>query len=367
MRKKKRVMIASVLGIAALFLAARLSLPSIILRAVNRKLGALEDYQGRVDKIGLSLWRGVCRIDGVRIEKRGSKLSVPLLSIERIAFSIDLAALMGRRIVSNIAIMSPRLNFVKGPAGKNFPEKPSEAEEANFAAEPNESFAKTLKGLLPIEINRLEINDGQIHYLDVESVPKVDVALTNVRVKARNLRNRPVPGDLLPADVQIKAKAFETGDLSIALRANPLKESPTFELKQTLSGVEVTKLNDLMDAYANVRAKKGVFGLYVEAAGKNGKFVGYAKPILNDLILDKKAGGNAGKQVWAAVASAIKWIFSNKDKKQVATNIPIEGSFSNMRVGLWMAVGGILKNAYIKALTPTLEGIGLKDVNAVKP
>ena len=294
-------------------------------------------------------------------------LPVPLLSIERIDFTVDLAELMGRKIVSNIAIQSPRLNFVKGPAGKNFPEKPSAAEKASFAVEPNESFAKMLKGLVPFEINRLEISDGQIHYRDDESDPKVDVALTSLRVKALNLRNRPVPGDLLPADIEVKAKAFDSGELAITLKADPVNENPTFELKQTLSGVEVVKLNDLIDAYANVRAKKGVFGLYVEAAGKDGKFVGYAKPILSDLVLDKKAGGNVGKQVWAAVASAIKWIFSNKDKKQVATKIPIEGTFGKTRVGLWAAVGGILKNAYIKALTPTLEGMDLKDVNAVKP
>jgi hypothetical protein len=343
----KQALVITLLAVVAF----RLCLPTLVLRAVNRKLSLLEGYQGHVDKIGLSLWRGAYQIEGIKIEKNGGNVPVPFFSADTIDFSLEWAALLHRRIVTDIEMLSPRINFVKGPT------------EGTSALKPNESFAKTLKALAPFEIDRLEVKSGQIRYRDFESVPKVDIALTRLQATARNLRNSEEADGPLPADIQVKAKAFDSGDLFLALKMDPLNDDPTFELKQTLSGVEVTKLNDFFDAYAKVRAKKGEFGLYAEAAAKDGKFVGYVKPIFSDLVIDKKAGGNVGRQVWAVVASAVKWIFSNKSKKQVATKIPIEGDFGNAKIGVWAAVAGILKNAYIRALTPTLEGLGLKDVS----
>lgn len=89
-------------------------------------------------------------------------------------------------------------------------------------------------------------------------------------------------------------------------------------LKQTLTGVEMTKLNDFFQAYAKVKVKSGVFGLYAEAAGKEGRFVGYAKPFLKDVVVDKKAG-------------------------------------------VWDAVVGIVRNAYVRALSPSFEGLKPED------
>lgn len=343
MRKRaKKIAIVCLLAAAAL----RLCLPALLLRVVNRKLGLLQGYQGHVGRIGLSVWRGAYRLESVKIEKNGGKVPVPFFSAAVVDFTLGWAALVRLRIVTDIRMRSPKLEFVKGPT------------EETSATEPNESFARTLKALAPFDIDRLEIVNGEIRYRDFNSAPRVDIALTDVRATARNLRNSEEADAALPADIEVKAKAFESGDLTVSLKANPLSAAPAFELKQTLSGVDVTKLNDFFEAYAKVRAKKGTFGLYAEAAAKDGRIVGYAKPIFNGLEIDKRANGKTGRQVWAVVVSAVEWIFSNRRRKQVATKIRIDGPFGDARVGLWPAVGGALKNAYIKALTPVLDGLG---------
>ena len=56
-RTKKLLVIFVLTPIAALA-AFRLYLPTLVLRKVNQKLALLEGYEGRVDKIGISLWRG---------------------------------------------------------------------------------------------------------------------------------------------------------------------------------------------------------------------------------------------------------------------------------------------------------------------
>lgn len=354
-KRAKRAMIAGLsVGVLLLaLLAFRLYLPTLLLHAVNRKLAALEGYEGRVGKVELSLWRGAYRVEDVRIVKEG--LPVPFFRAEAIEGSLRWRALLRRRIVAEVDVLSPRVNIVKAP------------EEGGLATEPNESFAATLRSLTPVKIDRLRVQNGEVRYLDYGTDPKVDIALTEIEATARNLRNTERGDAGLPADIRVRAKAFGTGTLTLALKAAPLKEAPTFELKQTLSGVELAKLNDFFDAYAKVRVKSGVFGLYTEVAAKEGKFIGYAKPFMKDMKIDKKAGGKPGKQLWAAVVDAVKRLFSNKKKDVLATKIPVEGTFEKADVGLWAAVGGILRNAYVKALTPALEGeIDLKDVDKVE-
>lgn len=354
-KRAKKAMIAGLsLGVLLLaLLAFRLYLPTLVLHAVNRKLAALDGYEGRVGKVELSLWRGACRVEDVRIVKEG--LPLPFFRAEAIEGSLRWRALLRRRIVAEVAVLSPRMNIVKA------------AEEGKLATEPNESFTATLRSLTPIKIDRLRVQDGEVRYLDYGSDPKVNIALTEIEATARNLRNTERGGAALPADIRVRARAFGTGTLTIALKAAPLKEAPTFELKQTLSGVELAKLSDFFEAYAKFRVKSGQFGLYAEVAAKEGKFIGYAKPFMKDMKIDKKAGGSAGKQLWAVVVDAAKWLFSNKRKDTLATKFPIEGTFEKAEVGLWSAVAGVLRNAYVKALTPGLEGaIDLKDVDKVE-
>lgn len=355
MPKTRGKKIAAALTVLLLALVGfRLYLPTLVLHQVNKRLALLEGYDGHVERIGLSLWRGEYRIYGLRVEKTGGALPVPFFSAPATGVSLEWRDLLRGRIVAEIWMRGPKLNLVKGP------------KEGELAAEPNESLAAAMKSMSPVAVNRVTIRDGQIHYRDFSSDPKIDLALTDIEASARNLRNTKGKGSALPADIRISAKAFETGTLTVSLRAAPLMEDPTFELKQTLTGVELVKLNDLFDAYAKVKVKSGVFGLSAEVAAKDGKFIGYAKPFLKDVVLDKKAGGNVGKQLWAAAVSSVKWLFSNKSENELAGKIPIEGTFEKAKVGVWAAVGSTLKNAYIKALTPRLEGVGLKDVGKVK-
>ncbi len=50
-------------------IALRLCLPALVRDYANRKLARNPDYRGRIDKIGISLWRGTYQIKGLKIEK----------------------------------------------------------------------------------------------------------------------------------------------------------------------------------------------------------------------------------------------------------------------------------------------------------
>ena len=87
---KRAKVIYGVLGFVIVALVVfRLMLPSILLRYVNRQLTLIDGYQGHVDDIDVSLYRGAYTIRGIKLDKTGGKIPVPFYSAEAIDLSVE--------------------------------------------------------------------------------------------------------------------------------------------------------------------------------------------------------------------------------------------------------------------------------------
>jgi len=135
---------------------------------------------------------------------------------------------------------------------------------------------------MPLKINRLEMQNGKLRFIDSTSTPMVDIAMTDIYLLAQNLRNVYDSSSLLPANVLLTSSAYE-GFLELNMKLNPLAEKPTFDLNVSLEKTNLVLLNDFFKAYAKIDVNKGTFGLYTEVASEQGKFTGYVKPLIQDL------------------------------------------------------------------------------------
>ena len=86
--------------VAVLLVGARVALPYFAKDEVNRRLMALESYDGHVEDVDLALWRGAYRLDGIRIVKTGSKQPEPFFDGERIDFSVEWRSILRGRLVA---------------------------------------------------------------------------------------------------------------------------------------------------------------------------------------------------------------------------------------------------------------------------
>jgi hypothetical protein len=70
-----------------------------------------------------------------------------------------------------------------------------------------------------------------------------------------------------------------------------------------LENTSLPKLNDFFKAYGKFDVSSGKFGLYTEIAAKDGKFVGYVKPVMRQLKIigqeDRK--DNILQKLWEGV------------------------------------------------------------------
>ena len=333
------------LVVVVLLVGARLALPYVVLRYVNKTLDELPGYSGSVADIDISLWRGAYQIKGLRVVKTGGHVPVPFVSAWLIDLSVEWKALLDGSIVAEIELFGPKLNFVNA-------DKPAERQ-----TEVDSKWTDTVRELVPFDINRIAIHNGQVHYRDLEAKPRIDIFVQKINAVARNLTNSEKLGGNLYATFDGKALAMGSGDIKFKGRANPYADEPTFDFNFELDDLELKQLNDFLKAYANVDAEKGTISMDAEFSASGGKFKGYVKPFIDDLQIlkwNEEKESFFGK-LWEGLVEVASEIITNQKKDEIATRIPFSGDVEAPEAGIWPTIGGLLKNAFLQALRRGLE------------
>lgn len=324
----------------------RLILPFVVLHFANKSLSNMKGYYGKIKDIDLSIISGEYSVDSIYLNKVDTvtEEQTPFFSAMLIDLSIEWSAILHGSLVGEVAIESPTLLFTKDKV-----EPAQLRKDSSF-------FKKMLDDFMPLKINRFEVSDGTIRYKDEGSRPPVDIKMINAFVLAQNLRNSYDSSTVLPAEIRASATVYE-GTIEFRMKLNPLAEAPTFDLNTELKNTNLVELNDFFQAYAKVDVNKGTFGLYAEAAAKDGKFAGYIKPLIKDLdILGKEdRDDNILRKLWEGFAGSVGQIFKNQPQDQVATKIPFAGNIDAPNTNLWYAILHILRNAFVQALQPAID------------
>lgn len=351
--KKRKTWYIIIGSILVLLIVFRLMLPSILLRYVNRQLTLIDGYTGHVDDIDVALYRGAYTINDIKLDKTGGKIPVPFFKAESIDLSVEWRALFNGRIVAEIITEKPVLNFVSGPT------------KATSQTSVDNDWTVVVDKLIPFKLNRFEINNGEIHYRDLHSSPKIDLLAQKVQIVAENLSNAKHSKDSLPSTVVGSASLYD-GEASLHMKIDALAKKPTFDVNVKMTTLTLSKLNDFLRVHGNFDVEKGTISLYTEAAAKDGKIRGYTKPIIKDLKVAswKEDKDQPLKFIWESVVDFVGWVLENPKKEQVATKATFEGSIKEPNIDTWSTIGELLRNAFIQALYPSLENsITLKSVN----
>lgn len=329
---------------ALLLVFLRLAAPTVVQRYVNRTLDRHPQYGGQIGQVHLHLLRGAYSIEHVEIMKKTGQVPVPFLSARSIDLSVGWRELFHGALVGEITVEQAQLNFVKGPT------------EAESQTGIQKSWAAILQDLFPIKINRCELRHSQVWYHDFHSNPQVHVYLTNMLLVATNLSNLRDPQLELPSAVRIDGTTIGDGQLHLSLRMNPLAQKPAFDLKATVTNINLVALNEFLRAYAKADVTQGRLGVFAEVAAADGRFEGYVKPLVSELKVFNLKDKNPFEVVWEAIVALIAQTFKNHPNDRFGTKIPFSGAFDRPNVDAWETVLNVLRNTFIKALQPAIEG-----------
>ena len=339
--KKKRYFVP--ITIVILLIVIRLSLPFFIKNYVNKVLADIPGYYGQVKDIDLSIIRGAYTIHGMYLNTVNANTEIPFLDFKQTDISIEWNALFHGRIVSEIEMLEPTIIYV------------FEDQQQDTTGQANtEDWSKALTNLVPIDINRLTIENGKFAFLQLQADPNIDLNLSNVQLTASNLRNVTEKTRTLPSNIQATATSIGNGNVVLKGDMNLVKEIPDMDITFSLENANAKALNDFTNYYAGIDFDEGSFDLFGELAIADGYLKGSFKPILKNAKLIGKEDGFL-KTLWEGFVGFFKFVLKNHKQDTLATKIPIESDLNSVKTKVWPTVTRIFRNAWIKAYKGVID------------
>lgn len=329
------------LVILLVLIAGRIYLPYWVVSKVNKTLKEIPGYAGSIDDVDIHLYRGAYSIDNLDILREDSVTTTPFFSSKKIDLSIEWSAIFNGAIVGEIELIEPELNFVTS----------TDSTKTQYGE--NVDWTKPIKELIPLQIDKLTVENGGVHFINEDTKPTVDVYIDSLNLTATNLNNSADSKETLPSDLIVTATSLGGGKLNVNGGLNILKEIPDMDLSIEFESVELPALNDFSKVYAGVDAESGQFNMYSEFAIKSGKIEGYVKPIINDLNLISWENDKDEPLLlaWELVAQGFLELFENQPKDQFATKAPFSGDLTKPNTRVFPTIWNVFYNAFFKALS----------------
>ncbi len=354
---KKRATIITFAAIAAILLIARVAAPYLIKDYVNQLLATRENYSGSVSDVGLALWRGAYRVEGMLIVKKGGDPEAPFFRSEAIDFSLEWGALLSGALVGEAVFERPELRL-----GQN-----EDTGEEQLGQDGD--WLAGLESLMPMRVNRLQAIDGTVSYGGTAGAALPQVTVTHVDLLATNLTNarKSEEESGLPSSLSAQGVAQDDAQLSVRGSFDLMSSPMDLDIDLACEPLSLAPFNPILRDKLALDVKSGAMGFYGEWLVRSGQLDGYLKFVVENLdILDiSEDAKNPLNLLWQAIAGFFTTVTENPSRKQFATRIPLSGEVGDVEAGIWPALGSIFVNAFVSAFTRDVdESVGAADPEA---
>jgi hypothetical protein len=348
----------TLLVLAVILIAVRLALPTWVRWYVNKTIDQSPLYRGTIGDVSIHLWRGGYTIQDVRLDKTTGNVPVPFFSARQIDLHIEWKALLSGKVVGQVTLFKPELNFVDS---KNADTSQTGNEGASDAGGGGGPWLGMIRDLFPFQINSAVVHNGEIHFRAFDSNPPVDVYLNSLEASVDNLTNIHDETKPLITTISASALAMNQAHFEFNMKLDPFSYRPTFQLATRLVGLDVTQINPLAEAYGDFDFQKGYFDVVLELNAREGAVDGYVKPLFRNVQIfslrhDIKKD-NVLELFWEALVGGVTKVFSNPPRDQFGTYIPISGDLDKPSTDLLATIGNVLRNAFIRAYLPRFQGV----------
>jgi uncharacterized protein DUF748 len=332
--------------VVVLLVAARLALEPILLDYANRKIDALNAYDGHIGDLDLALLRGGYDIRDIEIVKTGSGQPVPFFKADRIEATIEWRSLLHGQLVAEADLFRPQANLVQAES----------EQQSQLGKEVN--WVDQFKELFPFRFNTVRVHDGTVTFRAPGIQTKDALTARHIDGYLANLTNVADSAKETFAGFEFTANVLDGGSAKVGGSVDPLAPKPTFDLNLSVKNVQLPQVNPWLTRFIKADAESGEFELYTELAAADGKFKGYAKPVMRDVNIysSEEPEKNPLKRLWEGLIDFAADILENRKEDQVAARIPFSGTIQDPHTDLLATIGSVMRNAFVSAFARSLEG-----------
>jgi hypothetical protein len=222
----------------------------VLERRANEGLRGYQVEIGRVDLLPFALGFDVREL----VVAREGHLDLPVAQLGELAARVDWRALARGALVADVDLARPIVYVDRRQARR-------EARDETPLHE--RGWQDALRALVPLEINRVRVSDGEATYLD--DGPFEPLRLTEIHGEAANIRNIASRERAYPSELSLTARVFDDGQLRLQGHADFLAEPHAgVRADVELEGVALAYFQPIL-ARHHFEVKAGVLALSGEA------------------------------------------------------------------------------------------------------
>ena len=263
----------------------------------------------------------------------------------------------GHEITAAIELTAPNIRlFHAAPP----PEDAQQKEEAAAKGKDKEKdgapelidLATELRKITPLDVDHIDIVDGQVAFVDVSRKERPELWLHDLQLSVENLTTRVHLTKGRPALLTATGTLANSGTVSIFVTADPFEKGLTFSGRASVVGLRTAELYKFIEPATKMQAPHGTIDIFVEFDCRNGALTGGVKPVLKNVEIRPDGHGPwTALKAWASDL-ALR-IFSDRvqERNAVVTVLPIKGSLTAPDLQLWPAIFGVMRNAFVEGLT----------------
>ncbi len=346
MRRVLKVLAIVVLVVVVLAAAGLLALQPLARWETRRVLGGLQGMRGSFDSVHVTLRDLSYEIRGLRVDKVGPDgRGEPFVRIPEARAGIYFKELIRGHVVASVDLLRPHLTLVQS----NQPEEKRTPQEAGGAA-------KRVQELFPLRIDRLQIKDGEVEWIEAREPEKPVLRFHRVQATVENFASRPALARGEPTVVAGNGTLQSTGRVQFFATADPLAKSLTFAGQGSVRDLALRDVGPLIESETVVAPTKGTVDIFAKFVARDGALSGGVRPMLHGA--DLKAGKKGiGPKIKEWLGNLGLKMFKNQQTDTVAATIPIEGTVDGPQTQAVPTIMTVLRNAFVRGLQGGLGGL----------
>ena len=213
-RHKKHSVLLWILGILGTLILivfiASFFIDEPLRRMTERRVNdRLKGYTVRIEKLHLQLIGFSMTIKGLSIRQQAHP-EPPVAYFPYFRASVHWREILSGRLVADFRLNGPRIHVNRAQL-----QKEAKGDDVKMK---DRGWQEAVEAIYPLKVNILKINDASITYIDQD--PKRPLTLTNLNLRAENIRNIHLPDKVYPSSFHLDTRIFETGYGEVNGKAN---------------------------------------------------------------------------------------------------------------------------------------------------
>ena len=212
------------------------------------------------------------------------------------------------------------------------------------------SVESNRQSMLPIRIDRITLQGGNVRFTDHFVKPNYDANLRQIGGRISGLSSQ--AGTV--ATLDLRGRYDNVAPLTIKARVNPLSEKPYLDLHGEIKGVELTSFSTYSGKFAGYAIEKGKLSLNVNYKIENDQLQAENKVSLDQLTFGERVDSPEATSLPVTLAVAL---LKNRDG-EIDIDLPISGSLDDPQFSVGGLVVKVVVNLIVKAVTSPFALLG---------